>query len=120
MGSSSPSADESAQKLLDNWCSTVNSFEASSLGLPAFDPGLFGAPFAGPGGAGNPLWNTPLMAPGFPGSMGLGLVTSNGQGDNAPAGVSFPSAELSAAGGGEGADYMYWDTIVQQIRGGVS
>lgn len=111
LGSSSPSADESAQKLLDNWCNSVNSFEAGTIGLGGFE---FGNSFGGGIGPGinAPLWGGPLMGGPFP--QGLGLV-------NAPPSDSngMPPGEMAPING-DGADYMYWDTLVQQIRGGIS
>ncbi|KAG8892357.1 hypothetical protein FRB99_002783, partial [Tulasnella sp. 403] len=135
MASSSPSAeDESAQKLLDNWCNNVTGLDNQNLNLRNLDPNYYNM-FGGGGlPAGGPMWSSSLMGGGALPSVGLGLMTSatTGPGPSAQQDVngtpavstsgvsSLPSAELGPLGGDSGADYMYWDALVSQIRGGMS
>ncbi|KAG8856771.1 hypothetical protein FRB96_006274 [Tulasnella sp. 330] len=128
LASSSPSAeDESAQRLLDNWCNNVNATDAGPTSLARYDPNAFNLFAAGPGGG--PMWNGAL--PGYPTpfhpNMGLGLMNPAGAGQPEGNGISgglggggptLPG-ELGGATG-EGVDYMVWDALVQQIRGGSS
>ncbi|KAG9039629.1 hypothetical protein FRB95_009210 [Tulasnella sp. JGI-2019a] len=133
LASSSPSAeDESAQRLLDNWCNNVNSTDAGPVSLTSYDTSAFNLFTAGPGGG--PMWNGSL--PGYAGplhpNMGLGLMNPAGTAspNNAngmlagmtgalPSGGQMLSSDLGGVNG-EGADYMVWDALVQQIRGGAS
>lgn len=121
LASSSPSGeDESAQRLFDNWCYNVNTIEPGNQSLAGFDANPFnmfnGAP------TGGPMWGGPL--PGFGPSVGLGLQRdANGLLSGVPGPLSAgPTSAPSEVGGvtGEGADFMVWDALVQQIRGGAN
>lgn len=127
LASSSPSAEEEhAQTLLDNWCNNVNStgLEPTPGSMGGFDSNLFSV-FGQSGIPGGPMWGGPLVStPGFQQGLGLGLMTTSvptatTDPNTAPAANGLPSAELGPLSG-DGADYMYWDNLVQQIRGGVS
>lgn len=90
-GTGSPQGeDETAQSLLDEWCNIFS-------GGPAVDDQ--------PGGTGLP-WATP------------GLVDLNGWlGPNAMA-TSVAGEGTSAPAAVDGSDWSYWETLVEQLRGG--
>lgn len=120
LASSSPSGeDESAQRLFDNWCYNVNTVEPGNASLAGFDPNPFNMFNGGPGVG--PMWGGALS--GFGPNIGLGLQSdANGNLNGPPGplsgGASGSSGEIAVAG--EGADFMVWDALVQQIRGGAA
>jgi len=83
------------------------------MGLGGFE---FGNSFGGGIGPGinAPLWGGPLMGGPFP--QGLGLVNAPPADSSLQSGLQSGDITMN----GDGADYMYWDTLVQQIRGGIS
>lgn len=135
LSSSSPAAeDESAQRLLDNWCNNVSTVDSGAIGLGGFDPNAFNIFGGNPGAAlgAGPMWNVGLSGYGAPAAhntgLGLmnppamsqadGLMMQGGLGSPMD-GRSMPRSEVGSASN-EGADFMLWDALVQQIRGGGS
>lgn len=94
VGTGSPSTDEdmSAQNMLDHWCNVVTNppLPIDSFGGSSLSSGQWGTFSTGMGGNTADWLNTPYMLNGDSG-LGSGL---------------------------EGADYNYWESLVNTIRGG--
>ncbi|KAI0750793.1 fungal-specific transcription factor domain-containing protein [Daedaleopsis nitida] len=90
-GTGSPQEDEMAQSLLDQWCNIFS-------GGPAVDdqPGATGLP-----------WATPGLGGDVNGWLGVGQSASS---PLLTGGDALPNVD--------GSDWSYWETLVNQIRGG--
>lgn len=116
--------------MLDTLCNsttTANTVTSNDpIGLGGFDANLFnvfgqtasaamGGPMWGPGG------NMPTFTPFGGNQMGIGLGLAPNGSNHMDGIIGNGTLSDSVVGSpGDGADYMLWDALVQQIRGGMA